>query len=67
MTPLAENIKLALAFAQAVAPNGSDQQAAATMCETMRKEGESEKNILLALTGFVYDGLAYGNWPSAFK
>lgn len=67
MTPLSDNIKLALAFAQAVAPTGGDQRSVATLCEDLRKEGEDEKSILLAITSFVYDGLAYGNWPSAFK
>ena len=45
-------------------PNGIAQAAASTHYNEMLKAGESHKSIMQSLAGALYDGLAYGNWPT---
>jgi hypothetical protein len=45
-------------------PNGTAQAAASTHYNEMLRAGESHKSIMQSLAGALYDGLAYGNWPT---
>lgn len=44
-------------------PDQYDQRAAVNMVHEAEQANEPDVNRRLA--GFLYDGLAYGNWPSA--
>ena len=59
-------IDLLNAFVE-LAPEQYDRDRIREMCAEMHKSGESDRVIGRSLAGAIYDGLAYGNWPSAVR
>lgn len=53
-----------LSAAYDAAPTGTEQEAFGRVVNDMRAAGESDKSIVVALAGYIRDGLMYGNWPS---
>lgn len=46
------------------APRAEDSQRLNDMIRGIKEShGDDSKAVLLILTGMLYDGLAYGNWP----
>lgn len=59
-----EAVYQTLAVAIEVSPSGKVQEAFARTVSNMKQAGESNKSIVVALTGGIRDGLMHGNWPS---
>lgn len=47
-----------------VSPTGKEQQSFGSMVNSMQITGSSNKEIAIALSGAIYDGLKKGNWPA---
>ena len=54
-----------LGVCQEHCPTGKEQAAFARAYNDMRSEGTEEPEMIKFLVGMLYDGLAYGNWPTA--
>jgi hypothetical protein len=48
-------------------PTQYDKDHIRKMVADMRKEREPQLAVCRAITASLYDGLAYGNWPSALR
>lgn len=46
------------------APNEDAREALGVMVSAMRRAGETNEKILLALADALVDGLRHGNWPT---
>lgn len=53
-----------LGILQGLAPNGKAQEKCATAYRDAEKDSRGDDKLFLqTMTGLLYDGLAYGNWP----
>lgn len=52
-----------LGILQEYAPNGKAQERCADIYNEAKRSGATEKDLARTMTGAIYDGLAYGNWP----
>jgi hypothetical protein len=63
-TPDYEDVKRSLLHvANVFAPDAGVQRAFTELVHSLELTQSSQKDVALALTGRIYDGLAYGNWP----
>jgi hypothetical protein len=60
---MSETLQLLLRAFNQVAPNSMVQAALLKQVHTAQRASLPEKDTLLIITGAIFDGLAYGNWP----
>lgn len=58
-----EQCEKILSILQSFAPTGKEQETCSELYRRLDKELSCDQNMLRRLTGILYDGLAYGNWP----
>ncbi len=58
-----ENAYKILAILQDIAPNLNAQEDCSKAFKDSQQDSENDKEFLLRVTGILYDGLSYGNWP----
>jgi hypothetical protein len=62
-----QNERNLLSILVAECPTSLEQAASAKLYNDLVRAGENHKSIMRSLTGALYDGLAYGNWPTEHK
>lgn len=58
-----KNADMLLSILQYYAPTGSAQQVCTEMYLRAQQEGIRDDDLVKVMTGALYDGLQYGNWP----
>lgn len=58
-----DTLQMLLKAFNQIAPNEKAQTILAKQVHEAQRANLAEREILLIVTGAIYDGLAYGNWP----
>lgn len=58
-----ETLQMLLRAFNQIAPNEEAQTTLVKRVHEAQRANLAEREILLIVTGAIYDGLAYGNWP----
>lgn len=62
-----QTVNYLLSAALSIAPSSIVGSRFSEIVDEMRNEGEANTEIAKVLSGGIYDGLAYGNWPTLKK